>query len=111
MTDTDQQVFPVVNAADELTGMFSITDVREILVERDLDNLLIMKEIASDVVPAVTPDDDLASALRRFTENEVDTLPVVDPKDSRKLLGMLRRNEITRSYYEKLQSMKRSSYG
>ncbi len=111
MTETDQQVFPVVNAADKLTGMFSISDVREILVERDLDNLLIMKEIASDEVPTVTPDDDLASVLRCFTENEVDTLPVVDPKDSARLLGMLRRNEVTRGYYEKLQAMKRSSLG
>jgi len=109
MTGTDQQVFPVLNSQGELTGMFSISDVREILVERELDNLLIMREIANDEVPAITPEDDLAGVMSRFIENEVDTLPVVDPKDNRKLLGMLRRNDVTRSYYKKLQTMKTSS--
>lgn len=111
MTETDQQVFPVVNAEQELTGIFSITDVREILVERGLDNLLIMKEIASEEVPVVTPDEDLATVLSRFIEHEVNMLPVVDRDDNRKLLGMLRRNEVTRSYYKKLQTMKQVSMG
>ncbi|UCH84074.1 MAG: chloride channel protein [Candidatus Latescibacterota bacterium] len=111
MTEANQQNFPVVNSSNEMTGIVSINDVREILVERDLDNLLIMKEIASEDVPIVTLDDNLAHVLRRFTENEVDTLPVVETEDSRELLGMLRRREVTRSYYERLSAMKRISDG
>jgi CIC family chloride channel protein len=97
MTETEQQVFPVVDKQGELTGIFSITDVRE--------------DIANDEVPVVTPEDDLASVLSRFIENEMETLPVVDPQNSRKLLGILRRNEVTQSYYKKLQTMKRVSMG
>jgi len=111
MTETDQQVFPVVDAQGELTGMFSITDVREILVDRQLDNLLIMSELANEDIPVVTPNEDLASVLSRFIENEVNTLPVVDPDNPRRLLGMLRRNDVTRSYYKKLQTMKHMSSG
>jgi len=111
MTETDQQVFPVVNSNGDLTAMFSITDIRDVLVERELDNLLIIKEIANEEVPAVTPDDNLASVLTRFTENEVDTLPVVERSNPRRLLGLLRRNDVTRSYYERLQSMKHVSQG
>jgi CIC family chloride channel protein len=111
MTETDQQVFPVVNSAGELTGMFSITDVREILVDRELDDLLIMGEIANEDVPIVTSEDNLASVMSLFIENEVNTLPVVDPGDHRKLLGMLRRNDVTRSYYKKIQTMKHISAG
>ena len=106
LTETDQHVFPVVNVDGELTGMFSITDVREILVDRGLDDLLIMREIATDDPPVATPDEDLAAVLSRLIEHEVDILPVVDPKNPRKILGMLRRNDVTRSYYEKLQSIK-----
>ncbi len=111
MTASDQQVFPVVNRTGEITGIFSINDVREILVERDLDNLLIVKEIASDEIPAVTPDDNLTAVLRCFTESGLDTLPVVSASNASELLGILRRDEVTRSYYEKLQRLKQGSDG
>jgi len=106
MTDTDQQNFPVINAAGELTGIFSIADVREILVERELDNLLIMREIADDDVSWVTLDENLASTMRKFAESEVDKLPVVDRDDSRKLLGMIRRRDVISSYYRRLQDLR-----
>jgi CIC family chloride channel protein len=111
LTETNQQVFPVIDSGGHMTGMFSISDVREILVDWDLDDLLIMKEIANEDIPIVTPEDNLASVMGRFIENEVNTLPVVDPGDNRKLLGMLRRNDVTRSYYKKLQTMKHISSG
>ncbi|MCH7549769.1 MAG: chloride channel protein, partial [Candidatus Krumholzibacteriota bacterium] len=108
MTETDQQNFPVVNRAGELTGVFSIADVREILVERDLDNLLIMGEIADDNVDAVTLDENLASVMHKFAEREVDRLPVVDAKDSRKILGMIRRRDVISSYYSKISELRNS---
>jgi CIC family chloride channel protein len=106
MTECEQNVFPVVDRNGQLTGFFSIGDVREILVERDLDNLLIIKEIANEDIPSVTLDDNLTEVLRRFTENQVDTLPVVDTNDPGKLLGLLRRNDVTRSYWAKLNAMR-----
>lgn len=111
MTDTNQQVFPVVNSRGDFTALISINDVRDVLVERELDNLLIIKEIADDEMPVLTLGDDLATVLTRFTENEVDALPVVEHVDAHRLLGMLHRNDVTRSYYEKLQAMKHVSQG
>lgn len=110
MTETTQQVFPVMDRNGELIGLFSINDVRDVLVERDLDNLVIIKEVADENAPTVKPNDNLASALTRFTESELDTLPVVDKDNPKRLLGMLTRNEVTRSYYQRLQAMKRSSH-
>jgi CIC family chloride channel protein len=111
MTEFNQHSFPIVNTEDEITGIVTINDVRDILVDRDLDNLLIMKEIANEDVPSVNLDDDLGNTLRRFTENEVNILPVVEKEDSTKLLGMIRRDDVTRSYYEKLSAMRRISDG
>ncbi len=106
MTSTDQQNFPVVNSEGEMTGIFSINDVREILVERELDNLIIMKEIADEDVPFVTMEDNLADVLRMFALFEVDSLPVVEEEDSKKLMGMIRRRDVIISYYEKLNVLK-----
>lgn len=108
MTETNQQVFPVVDRNGRMTGLFSISDVREILVERDLDNLIVIKEIANEDIPSVTLDDNLTSVLRHFTQNAIDTVPVVESDDPGKLLGMLRRNDVTRSYYERLRKMRQS---
>jgi CIC family chloride channel protein len=111
MTETNQQVFPIVNSDGRLTGLFSIGDVREILVDRELDDLLIMKEIANEEAPFVTPEEDLASVMSRYIENEVNALPVIDSDDNHRLLGMLGRNDVTRSYYKKLRTMKHISSG
>jgi CIC family chloride channel protein len=108
MTETDQQNFPVINDGGELTGIFSIADVREILVERELDNLLIIREIADEHVSWVTVDENLASTMRKFAESEVDKLPVVDRDDSRKLLGMIRRRDVISSYYRRLSDLRAS---
>jgi CIC family chloride channel protein len=106
MTETEQQNFPVVNNNGELTGIFSIADVRDILVERDLDNLLIVKEFADETVTAVEMDENLASALRKFAEIEVDKLPVVESGASHKIIGMIRRRDVIGAYYEKISSLR-----
>ena len=106
MTETDQQNFPVVNRDGELTGVFSIADVREILVERDLDDLLIMKEIADENVTVVELDENLAGVLRKFAEQEVDKLPVVESENNTKILGMIRRRDVISAYYDKISSLR-----
>jgi CIC family chloride channel protein len=106
MTETDQQNFPVVNPKGELTGVFSIADVRDILVERGLDNVLIVKEIADEDVTAVELDEDLASVLRKFTAHEVDKLPVVESGNNRKIIGMIRRRDVISAYYDKISALR-----
>ena len=73
---------------------------------RDLDNLLIMQEIANEEVSVVTPDENLASVLRKFTEHEVDILPVVGGLDSRKILGMIRRRDVITGYYSRISELR-----
>jgi CIC family chloride channel protein len=106
MTETDQQNFPVVNKEGKLTGVFSIADVRDILVDRDLDNLLIIREIADDQISVVTLGENLASVMRKFAAQEVDKLPVVDDEDNRKILGMIRRRDVISSYYRKISELR-----
>lgn len=106
MTATNQQNFPLVDGQGLLCGMLSINDVRNILVDRGLDNLIILQEIADDNPATVIPDENLASALRKFTEAEVDKLPVVESSGSRRIIGMIRRRDVIGSYYRKLKEMR-----
>ncbi len=111
MTSADQENFPVVNAEGRVTGMVSIGRVRDVLVDRGLDDLLLVKEIAEDAVPAATLDDSLAAVLRLLTEHEVDALPVVGGGDDMRLIGMVRRRDVLGSYYERLGAAKRARAG
>ena len=47
---------------------------------------------------SVRPDDDLNTAIRKFTALNIDELPVLDPLDTGRLLGMLRRKETIAPY-------------
>ncbi|MEZ6124939.1 MAG: hypothetical protein R3C49_17475 [Planctomycetaceae bacterium] len=51
---------------------------------------------------SVAPDDDLNIAIRKFTALNIDELPVLDPHDPGKLLGMLRRKETIAAYNRQL---------
>jgi CIC family chloride channel protein len=55
-------------------------------------------------VVTVTPDDDLNTALKRFTELNLDELPVVKADNGAELLGMLRRRDVIACYNEKLHN-------
>ena len=51
----------------------------------------------SDVRP-LTPDDTLDRALELFVENDVLALPIVADLQQRKVIGMIRRQEIASAY-------------
>ena len=46
--------------------------------------------------------DDLNTALKRFTELNLDELPVVEKGNPKKLLGMLRRKDVIAHYIQTL---------
>ncbi|MEZ6096413.1 MAG: chloride channel protein [Pirellulaceae bacterium] len=100
LAETHQHYFPVVDDERKIVGIFSTQDVRTYLYDESIWHLAVANDIMTQDVIAVTPDDDLNTALTRFTAKNIDELPVVDVDDPGKLLGMLRRKE-TISFYNK----------
>lgn len=92
--------FPVVNEQEEMTGIISIDDLRSLLFEGHMADLLIAKDFATKDVISLVPDEDLSSALRKFTMKNLDELPVIKGEDSKKVLGMLSRRDIISKYCE-----------
>ncbi|MEW5734906.1 MAG: chloride channel protein [Thermodesulfobacteriota bacterium] len=105
-TRTKQHYFPVTNSQGRLSGIFSSTDVREVLFEKDVEPLVVMKDIAITEIICVTPDEDLSSVMRKFTVKNIDSIPVVAAEDQGTLLGMLNRREVIRYYNQKVEEMK-----
>ena len=101
-----QHYFPVVDEEYRMTGIFSSTDIREILFEEGLDELVVMKDIATRDVIATTPQEDLNTVLRKFTRKNIDSLPVVDQDDRTRLLGMLNRRSVIDFYNRSVNELK-----
>ena len=103
---TKQHYFPVVDRYDRLVGIFSSTDIREILFSRGIGNLVVMNDVTASEIILTFPSDDLNSVLQKFTTKNIDSLPVVRDDDHGILVGMLNRREVIAFYNEKIQEMK-----
>jgi len=96
-----QSCFPVVDREGHVTGVIDAADLRRIIRETSMGDLIIARDIE---VPAVrlTADDSLLAAVNtmvRFDRNEV---VVVDKKDPDHILGTLARGDIIAAYNRQL---------
>ena len=98
--------FPVVDDEKKLVGIFSLRDVRGVLQGSGSENLIVAADVATTPVLTVTPEDDLHTALRRFTQKNIDEIPVVDAQDRTRILGILRRKEVIGAYDDELDALR-----
>ncbi|MEW5908291.1 MAG: chloride channel protein [Thermodesulfobacteriota bacterium] len=107
-SSTTQHYFPVMDQEHRLTSIFSINDVRSVLFSKDLEELVVMKDIGTSDIISITPSEDLNSVLRKFTEKNIDELPVVADEDSKLLLGMLSRRDVIACYNQRIEELKKT---
>lgn len=98
--------FPVVNADKSLVGIFSLRDLRSVLVGNGAGSLVIALDIATSPVLTVTPNDDLHTALRRFTQKNIDELPVVDQDETQRIIGVLSRKDVIAAYHDRVSDLR-----
>lgn len=107
LTVTSQRYFPVLDFDGKLVGIFSADDVRLSLYDELLWKVAIARDIMVEEVVTLRPDDDLNTALNRFTSLNVDELPVVDNDNADHILGFLRRKETIAAYTRRRLEMQR----
>jgi CIC family chloride channel protein len=88
--------FPVLNQSGELTGVVTAQDVQIALGNGDLHAKV--GDLATKDVVTVNPNNSLHDVLVRFHVRDLGHLPVVDPGDPKKLLGIISRAHIIRAY-------------
>jgi CIC family chloride channel protein len=101
-----ETLFPVVDAEGKLAGIFNLRDVRLALLGSDWGPLVLAADLATRPVLSVTPQDDLLTALKRMTDLNVDEIPVVEPGDPSRLIGLLHRREVVAAYGEMLSALR-----
>ncbi len=106
ISNTNELCFPVRNAKGALSGILTIQDVRNVLFENCLFELVLVRDLARKPV-FLTPDVDLYDSLMVFVDSDLSQIPVIDPEDQDRVLGMLSREDVFQAYSRTIKELKK----
>jgi len=87
-------LFPVVNEIGEFTGMISFQDIRDVLYDGIMKDLVIAKDVANPAGPFIHSKATINEALDLFEVEKIDLLPVIDDQKTKHLIGVLTQRDV-----------------
>jgi chloride channel protein, CIC family len=87
----------VTDAAGNLVGILIVQDIDRAQTATDPPLQTVGEACTRDLLVAY-PGESIGTALRRMRAPDIGRLPVVDPENPRRLLGILRRTDMVRAY-------------
>ncbi|WP_432822357.1 chloride channel protein [Trichloromonas sp.] len=104
--DSPYPHFPVLNNRDELVGMVSLRDLKEVLAEMgDLCELVVASEIMTRDIFTISTHDNFETAFEVFEGRSFSTLPVVDHRRPYRVVGLLKKSNLLLAYNQKVLKM------
>lgn len=91
--------FPVVDQEGRMTGILSINDIRAVLFEETIDQLIVARDVATPNVVRVRWNDTLQQALDKMAAINVDELPVAREERPDEIVAMVSKRDIIDYYY------------
>jgi len=107
ITGTNEFNFPVVNAEGEYCGILALQDVRKVLFEDALYDIVLVRDLARKPV-YVRLDYDLYAALMRFVGTDLTQIPVLDADNE--IVGSLGREAVFKAYSEAIKSLEEEEH-
>jgi len=90
--------FPVLNDAGELVGVLAFGALRSLLLEENLAPLVVARDLCELRFAKLSPEASLGDAFRLLEGEGLEDLPVVDPANPGRLLGLLSRADLIAAY-------------
>lgn len=87
----------VLNREGELVGVVTLQDLERAMGQEGWENRQVAEIMSRDVLVAY-PDEPVGVALRRMGSRDIGRLPVVDRRNPRRVIGLIRRSDITKAY-------------
>ncbi len=105
-SSTKQHYFPVMNSDGNFSGIFSSTDIREVIFTQHIEQLVVMRDIMTTDLIYTNASEDLNTVLFKLTKKNIDALPVVEKDNQGKLVGLIYRRDIISFYNEHIKHIK-----
>jgi len=93
--------FPVTDHHDQLIGIIHFRDIREMIYNPLLADLVTASDLVRPGAKPLFVDMPLDDALQCFHEHEVGSLPVVDGPHSRRVVGVVEQRDLLRALHGK----------
>ncbi|MBN1490906.1 MAG: CBS domain-containing protein, partial [Phycisphaerae bacterium] len=91
--------FPVVDEQHEFIGMIEFPDIREIIYDPALHNLVTAVDLARPDVPLIPMDLSLGELFDKFHERDVEAFPVVAKAGDRNVVGVVEQRDLLRALH------------
>ncbi len=104
VTGSQDSYFPVIDSQGKLIGILSVNDLRSILFEESLANVVVARDVATPHVVTVSWDESLQSALDKMALLNVDELPVTQDDAPDKIAGMISKRDIISYYHDRMSA-------
>jgi CIC family chloride channel protein len=107
VAESEQHAFPVVSEDGVVEGVFSVTDVRRVMASPEVWSVLVASDlsVAATSMAYLEMDDDLHTAVRRFTAFKHDNLPVLTGPPPSEVVGILVHHQVLEAYDEEVHRL------
>ncbi|MGV8073022.1 MAG: chloride channel protein [Syntrophobacteraceae bacterium] len=103
ITSSRDSVFPVINHDSRLVGTLALQEIRPVMFEESVLDLLVVRDMMIAPPVSVAPDETLAEALLKFLETGFRRIPIEDKETG--VIGMLAQEDLLERYQQELERL------
>ena len=103
--ESNEVTFPLHDENNDLVGVLSLEDIRPVMFEEALEDLVVAGELGTREVVTITPKHTLADAMEFMANRAFDQLIVVGSDNPKKVVGLLSRRSILMAYQNAIQKL------
>jgi len=101
----------VVDSADRLTGVIAYSDMHESAFDTSHDAEMTAKDVARGRPTVLQADDDLEAAVKAYGASGEVFLPVIDHRDTRRIVGIAHEHKVMLAYHRALDQARAEERG
>ena len=101
----------VVDTDGRLTGIIAYSDMHEVAYDTSHDAEMTAKDVARSRPAVLQVDDDLEAAVKAYGSSGEVFLPVVDHRDTRRIVGVAHEHKVMLAYHRALDQARAEERG
>ena len=114
---TKYTTFPVVDKENNLLGVITFNNIKDIVFEKGLENIVVASELIDENLEILFPDNNLIDAMNTFGLVDIEMIPIVNKENTKKMIGIITRTDVMKAhneallkYFENLEKTKESIF-